>query len=107
MPSRYIEILLKRNHTTSSPTLWQTYSTQIWYEDMVHAEYYCPLGKQVVDFCYEPEFRDTSMHLLGREWLDEKDKSSVIVFSMPVKHSNKSEGKIIHNMVFAVIVLVM
>ena len=77
MPSRYIEILLKRKHTTSSSTLWQTYSTQIWYEDMVHAEYYryCPLRKQVVDFCDETEFRDISMHLLGREWLDEKDKS--------------------------------
>jgi len=37
-------------------------------------EYLCPLGKKVVDFADEPEFSSISMFILGREWLDEKDK---------------------------------
>lgn len=37
-------------------------------------EFLCPLGKNIVDFCDEPEFSKLSMYLAGREWLDEKDK---------------------------------
>eukprot|EP00980_Cylindrotheca_fusiformis_P008690 scaffold1863_cov85-Cylindrotheca_fusiformis.AAC.6 len=65
--SRYIQLLLERG-------TWQTSPTQIWYEDFVKGEFYCPLGKQIVDFCDEPEFSKVSMYLSGREYLDEKDK---------------------------------
>ncbi|CAJ1945966.1 unnamed protein product [Cylindrotheca closterium] len=75
--SKYTELLLQRTEQSKNTNIvWQTYPTQIWYEDMMHGkEYYCPVGKQVVDFCDEPEFSNlVSMYLLGREWLDEKDK---------------------------------
>lgn len=65
--SRFIEFLLKRGG-------WKTYPTQIWYEDFLKGEFYCPLFKKVVDFCDEPEFSKVSMYLSGREYLDEKDK---------------------------------
>ena len=65
--SRYIELLMERG-------TWKCYPSQIWYEDFVKGEFYCPLGKKVVDFCDEPEFSKVSMYLAGREHLDEKDK---------------------------------
>eukprot|EP00979_Chaetoceros_neogracilis_P005074 scaffold869_cov260-Chaetoceros_neogracile.AAC.5 len=65
--SRFIELLMERG-------TWKSYPTQIWYEDFAKGEFYCPLGKKVVDFCDEPEFSKHAMYLLGREHLDEKDK---------------------------------
>jgi nicotinamidase-related amidase len=64
---RYIQLLQERG-------IWRTYPTQIWYEDFVKGEFYCPLAKKVVDFCDEPEFSRIAMFLKGREFLDEKDK---------------------------------
>jgi len=65
--SRFIKLLQERGG-------WDIYPTQIWYEDFVKGEFYCPLAKKVVDFCDEPEFSKVAMYLLGREHLDEKDK---------------------------------
>jgi len=64
---RFIGLLLERG-------TWKCYPSQIWYEDFVKGEFYCPLGKKVVDFCDEPEFSKVAMYLAGREHLDEKDK---------------------------------
>jgi hypothetical protein len=52
---------------------WQTYPTQVWYEDFI-SQYHCPIAKKVVDFCDEPDFSKVAMYLSGREYLDEKDK---------------------------------
>lgn len=79
--TRFIQLLLQRSN-------WRTYPTQPWYEDMLTGkEYFCPLAKQIVAFCDEPEFSQLSMYIAGREWLDEKDK--VIKFAtefMPVTY---------------------
>jgi nicotinamidase-related amidase len=64
---RYMELLLRRPG-------WKTYPTQTWYEDFIAGDFQCPLGKQICDFCDEPEFSKVSMYLYGREFLDEKDK---------------------------------
>ena len=65
--ARYIELLMQRGN-------WKMYPNQIWYEDFIKGEFYCPLGKKVVDFCDEPDFSKVSMYLAGRDHLDEKDK---------------------------------
>lgn len=61
---------------------WQEYPARGWYTDMFTApprEYYCPRGKQVVDFADEPQFSKVSMYIKGREWLE--DKSKVVAFA--------------------------
>lgn len=65
--ARYIELLMQRGN-------WKMYPSQIWYEDFIKGEFYCPVGKRVVDFCDEPDFSNISMYLVGRDHLDEKDK---------------------------------
>ena len=66
--SRYIQLLMERE------SQWKIYPNQIWYEDFRKGTFYCPLGKQIVDFCDEPDFSHISMYLSGREYLDDKDK---------------------------------
>lgn len=49
---------------------------QPWFQDITKQgkQYWCPLGKHVVDLCDEPQFGcSTRFFLSGREWLDEKD----------------------------------
>ena len=61
---------------------WCTFPRQPWYTDTKlflttgggKTQYYCPLGKRVLDFCDEPQFSRICMFLKGREWLDEKEK---------------------------------
>jgi nicotinamidase-related amidase len=64
---RFIQFLLERPG-------WQSYPTQAWYQRGMD-EFFCTLGKKVVDFADEPEFSQLAMYLAGREWLDEKDKA--------------------------------
>lgn len=51
--------------------------TQPWYQEqkLVDAkEYFCPLGRQVIDLCDEPQFGSgIRFFLIGRKYLDEKD----------------------------------
>jgi hypothetical protein len=65
--TKYMQLLMKRGG-------WKMYPTQVWYEDFIQGEFYCPMFKKIVDFCDEPEFSKVSMYLAGREFLDEKDK---------------------------------
>lgn len=65
--AKFIQLLMKRGG-------WKMYPTQVWYEDFIQGEFYCPMFKKIVDFCDEPEFSKVSMYLAGREYLDEKDK---------------------------------
>lgn len=59
---------------------YKTWPIQPWYQDMsagLHSstkQYYCPLGKRMVDLCDEPQFgTGTHFFLAGRQHLDEKD----------------------------------
>ena len=71
---RYIQFLLQRNSSSSlNHEKWKMYPSQPWYENFQNS-YKCPLAKKVVDFCDEPQFSKISMYLLGRDYLDEKDK---------------------------------
>ena len=37
-------------------------------------QYYCPLGKQIIELCDEPQFSiQTRFFVLGRQFIDEKD----------------------------------
>eukprot|EP00929_Paragymnodinium_shiwhaense_P023419 TRINITY_DN14659_c0_g1_i1.p1 TRINITY_DN14659_c0_g1~~TRINITY_DN14659_c0_g1_i1.p1 ORF type:complete len:569 (-),score=117.28 TRINITY_DN14659_c0_g1_i1:122-1828(-) len=65
--SRYIQYLLERPG-------WRKYPEQKWYQDEMWKEYYCPLGKKVVDFADEPQFSKIAMYLKGREWIEDKLK---------------------------------
>ena len=49
---------------------------QPWFQDITKQskQYWCPLGRRIVDLCDEPQFgSSTRFFLSGREWLDEKD----------------------------------
>ena len=51
---------------------------QPWYQERkslsANKQYYCPLGRRVVELCDEPQFSiATRFFLLGRQFLDEKD----------------------------------
>ena len=55
---------------------------QPWFQDITKQgrQYYCPLGRRVVDLCDEPQFSaSTRFFNSGREWLDEKDKLHTLV----------------------------
>lgn len=52
---------------------------QPWYQEQKSLvetkQYYCPLGRRVVDLCDEPQFgRFPRFFLMGRHYLDEKDQ---------------------------------
>eukprot|EP00956_Cyclotella_meneghiniana_P014239 scaffold21256_cov40-Cyclotella_meneghiniana.AAC.6 len=72
--SLFVHHLAHGGDDTSS--CWQKYPRQKWYEDVMLSgkQYYCPLGKRVVDFCDEPAFSVISMFLKGRDCLDDKGK---------------------------------
>jgi len=57
---------------------WVSYPTQPWYSGGYLGggkQFNCPLAKQFVHFCDEPQFsRSCCMFIKGREWLNEKDK---------------------------------
>lgn len=59
---------------------WARYPIQHWYTEgglgglEGGKSYKCPLGKRVIDFCDEPKFSKYCMYIMGREWLDEKEK---------------------------------
>lgn len=63
----YCKALLERPN-------WQSRPTQTWYVDEYWKEYYCPIGKRVVDFTDEPKFSRAAMYVRGREWLEDKSK---------------------------------
>lgn len=54
--------------------------TQPWYQEQKSLgqepkQYYCPLGRRMVDLCDEPQFgTDIRFFLVGRKYLDEKDQ---------------------------------
>jgi len=64
---RFCEYLLERPD-------WRIYPNQKWFQDEKSNEYYCPLGKRLVDFADESHFSRISMYLKGRAWLEEKTK---------------------------------
>ena len=55
---------------------------QPWYQDIAKQgkQYWCPLGRRIVDICDEPQFSSqTRLFLSGRKWLDEKDLLHTLV----------------------------
>mmetsp|Transcript_85749 Transcript_85749/g.156223 ORF Transcript_85749/g.156223 Transcript_85749/m.156223 type:complete len:582 (-) Transcript_85749:95-1840(-) len=64
---RFSEYLLKRPD-------WRVYPYQKWFEDDKKNEYFCPLGKRLVDFADETHFSRLAMYIKGRVWLEDKTK---------------------------------
>ncbi|VEU35765.1 unnamed protein product [Pseudo-nitzschia multistriata] len=49
---------------------------QPWFQDITNhgKQYFCPLGRRIVELCDEPQFcSSTRFFLKNRKWLDEKD----------------------------------
>ena len=71
---------------------------QPWFQDISKngRQYWCPLGKRVIDLCDEPQFgSSTRFFLSGREWLDEKDLLHKLVPELmpPTFHSLEEAQK--------------
>mmetsp|Transcript_50078 Transcript_50078/g.119134 ORF Transcript_50078/g.119134 Transcript_50078/m.119134 type:complete len:564 (-) Transcript_50078:63-1754(-) len=64
---RFCEYFLERPN-------WRVYPNQKWFQDEKNNEYFCTLGKKLVDFADESHFSRISMYLKGRAWLEEKTK---------------------------------
>merc|ERR1719379_1212091 len=64
---RFCEYFLERPN-------WCVYPSQLWFEDAKSNQYFCPLGKKLVDFADETHFSRVAMYLKGRAWLEEKTK---------------------------------
>mmetsp|Transcript_8713 Transcript_8713/g.16214 ORF Transcript_8713/g.16214 Transcript_8713/m.16214 type:complete len:570 (-) Transcript_8713:97-1806(-) len=63
---------------------WVAFPAQKWFQDERWQEFYCPLGKKIVDFADEPQFSRIAMYLKGRDWLEDKTKVMEIAqFCMP------------------------
>lgn len=86
--TKFMQLLMKRGD-------WKMYPTQVWYEDFIQGEFYCPMFRKIVDFCDEPEFSKVSMYLAGREFLDEKDKVISIAEKFMPKTYCVQNGKFI------------
>jgi len=69
---RFAEYLLKRPN-------WRIYPYQRWFEDAKSGQFYCPLGKKMVDFSDESQFSAIAMYIRGRVWLEDKTKMWEIV----------------------------
>ena len=74
---------------------------QPWFQDIMKQgkQYWCPLGKRIVDLCDEPQFgSSTRFFLSGREWLDEKDLLYKLVPEMmpPTFHNIEDAQKHSH-----------
>eukprot|EP00536_Pseudo-nitzschia_multiseries_P000963 jgi/Psemu1/300417/fgenesh1_kg.12_\ len=55
---------------------------QPWFQDITKQgkQYWCPLGRRMVDLCNEPKFgSSTRFFLKDRKWLDEKDLLHTLV----------------------------
>ena len=66
-------------HILQYHTSYQPFPRQRWYASQSflgqgERQFYCPLGKKVIDFCDELQFSRIAMYLKGRENWDEKDK---------------------------------
>jgi len=64
---RFAEYFLKRPN-------WRVYPQQKWFEDEKGNQFYCPLGKRLVDFADESHFSRLAMYIKGRIWLEDKTK---------------------------------
>jgi len=64
---RFASYLLKRPG-------WSTYPVQKWFVDDKGNDYFCPLGKKLVNFADETHFSRTAMYIKGRVWLEDKVK---------------------------------
>jgi len=64
---RFSEYLLERPD-------WEVFPEQKWFTDEKSGQFYCPLGKKVVDFTDETQFSRYSMYIKGRIWLEEKTR---------------------------------
>lgn len=64
---RFCRYLLERSD-------WRVYPHQSWFQDETKNEYWCPLGKKLVDFADESHFSRVAMYLKGRAWLEDKTK---------------------------------
>lgn len=67
---RFCELLLKRPE-------WRVYPSQLWFSDG-GSNFYCPLGKRLVDFTDETHFSRTSMYIKGRGVLEDKSSLSTV-----------------------------
>eukprot|EP00546_Thalassionema_frauenfeldii_P021436 CAMPEP_0178905642 /NCGR_PEP_ID=MMETSP0786-20121207/6388_1 /TAXON_ID=186022 /ORGANISM="Thalassionema frauenfeldii, Strain CCMP 1798" /LENGTH=544 /DNA_ID=CAMNT_0020577271 /DNA_START=149 /DNA_END=1783 /DNA_ORIENTATION=+ len=72
---------------------------QPWFQDITKnagQQYWCPLGRRVVDLCDEPQFSSSTRFFLnGRQWLDEKDLLHQLVPELmpPTFHSLEEAQK--------------
>jgi len=64
---RFSEYLLKRPN-------WRVYPSQVWFKDEKGKEYFCPLGKKLIDFTDETKFSRISMYIRGHIWMEDKTK---------------------------------
>jgi len=72
---------------------------QPWYKELSltsNKEYYCPLGRRIVDLCDEPQFGSgTRFFLAGRQHLDEKDLlHSLVPEMMPPTFATVEEARV-------------
>jgi len=59
---------------------WRVYPSQIWFKDEKGTrEYYCPLGRSLVDFTDETKFSRISMYIKGHIWMEDKTKLYEVV----------------------------
>ncbi len=71
---------------------------QPWFRDITRngKQYWCPLGRRVIDLCDEPQFSSSTRFFnSGREWLDEKDLLHKLVPELmpPTFHSLEEAQK--------------
>uniref|UniRef100_A0A7S3L5X7 Tubulin--tyrosine ligase-like protein 9 n=1 Tax=Amphora coffeiformis TaxID=265554 RepID=A0A7S3L5X7_9STRA len=73
--------------------------TQPWYQEQKSLvetkQYYCPLGRRVVDLCDEPQFgQHPRFFFMGRQYLDEKDQLYRLVPElMPLTFASIAEAQ--------------
>jgi hypothetical protein len=59
---------------------WRIYPSHIWFRDETGTrEYYCPLGRSLVDFTDETKFSRISMYIKGHIWMEDKTKLYEVV----------------------------
>lgn len=74
--ARFSEYLLRRPN-------WRIYPAQVWFkDDKGSREYYCPLGRHLVDFTDETRFSRVSMYIKGHIWMEDKTKLYEVVPDM-------------------------
>lgn len=66
--ARFAKYLLQRPD-------WRIYPSQVWFQDDKGSrEYFCPLGRNLVDFADETKFSRVSMYIKGHIWMEDKTK---------------------------------